>query len=144
MCASTEQSIDYVLSKIEKDNIYSLTPYIKNNISVNIHLIIYKDKILLFPASIQLIKLNPESYNFEYIGADFVAYKKLPEIIKKKVISYSEIIGERLRKSGYLGICGIDFITTSDNVYFSEINPRFQSSTFLLNNALIGYLDNSG
>ena len=132
----TEQSIDYVLSKIEKDNIYSLTPYIKNNISVNIHLIIYKDKILLFPASIQLIKLNPESYNFEYIGADFVAYKKLPEIIKKKVISYSEIIGERLRKSGYLGICGIDFITTSDNVYFSEINPRFQSSTFLLNNAL--------
>nr|WP_316624482.1 radical SAM protein [uncultured Ruminococcus sp.] len=132
----SEQSKDTVFSEIDTDSIYSLTPYIKNNISVNIHLIIYAEKILLFPASVQLIKLNSQSFNFEYTGADFIAYRHLPEKIKEKVLRYSEIIGERLRKSGYLGICGIDYITTSDNVYFSEINPRFQSSTFLINNAL--------
>lgn len=130
------QSKETVFSKIDINNIYSITPYIKNNISVNIHLIIYAERVLLFPASIQLIRINPETFNFEYVGADFIAYKYLPETIKKKVLSYSEIIGERLRKSGYLGICGIDFITTSDYVYFSEINPRFQSSTFLINNTL--------
>ncbi len=132
----SEQSKESVFSEIDSDSIYSLTPYIKNNISVNIHLIIYAEKVLLFPASIQLIKLNPESYNFEYAGADFIAYQHLPEKIKKKVLTYSEIIGERLRRSGYLGICGIDYITTSDHVFFSEINPRFQSSTFLINHSL--------
>lgn len=132
----SEQSKESVFSEIDSNSIYSLTPYIKNNISVNIHLIIYAEKVLLFPESVQLIKLNPESFNFEYMGADFIAYKHLPEKIKKKVISYSEVIGERLRRSGYLGICGIDFITTPNDVYFSEINPRFQSSTFLINNSL--------
>lgn len=132
----SEQSKETIFSKIDTNSIYSLTPYIKNNISVNIHLIIYAEEVLFFPASVQLIKINPESFNFEYAGADFIAYKYLPESIKKKVLGYSEIVGERLRRSGYLGICGIDFITTSNNVYFSEINPRFQSSTFLINNTL--------
>ena len=132
----SKQSKETVFSEIDSNSIYSLTPYIKDNISVNIHLIVYAEKVLLFPASVQLIKLNPQSFNFEYTGADYIAYQHLPENTKQKVLLYSKIIGERLRKSGYLGICGIDYITTSDDVYFSEINPRFQSSTFLINYCL--------
>ena len=138
----TEQSWNLVVSKIDANRIYSLTPYIKNNISVNIHLVEYAKEVLLFPASIQLIKLNPDSFNFEYKGADFIAYKYLPTPIKEKILRYSKLIGERLRRSGYLGICGIDYITTPTNVYFSEINPRFQSSTFLINDSISNVNEN--
>ena len=90
--------------------------------------------MVVLPASIQLIDVSTNS--FEYQGADFIAYRHLPQSIKDKVLQYSLVIGERLRRSGYLGICGVDYITTEQEVYFSEINPRFQSSTFLLNCAL--------
>ena len=130
----TESSRDTIFAKVDPDRLYSLSPYIEHNISVNIHLIIYSNEVIILPASIQLIDLNTNS--FEYQGADFIAYRHLPQNIKDKVIQYSSVIGERLRRSGYLGVCGVDYITTEQEVYFSEINPRFQSSTFLLNYAL--------
>ena len=37
---------------------------------------------------------------------------------------------------GYRGILGIDFILKNDIVYFMEINPRFQSSSFLISKSL--------
>lgn len=132
----TKQNWESVACRINTDKLYSLTPYIENNISINIHLVIYAQKVLLFPGSIQIIKLNQNSYNFEYKGADFITFRYLPDSIKEKTFHYSKIIGERLRKSGYLGICGIDFITTPKDVFFSEINPRFQSSTFLINKSM--------
>ncbi len=37
---------------------------------------------------------------------------------------------------GYRGVGGIDYLVYNDEVYFVEINPRFQASTLLLNIAL--------
>ena len=124
----------FILSELSLNKLYSISKFIKNNISVNVHLVIYSNEIVILPASIQIIKLANSS--FEYQGADFIAYQYLPQNIKNKVEQYSQIIGERLRNSGYRGICGIDYITTESEVYFAELNPRFQSSSFLINMAL--------
>lgn len=130
----TEYNRDSMLSELFDENKYLISQFIEHSISVNIHIIVYSEDLLIFPASIQLI--SAKSGFLEYHGGDFVAYKFLPNHIKNNVWNYAQIIGERLRKCGFLGVCGIDFITTPNEVYFSEINPRFQSSTFILNLAL--------
>lgn len=130
----TECNSQLMLSELTDENKYIVSEFIEHNISVNIHIIVYPEELLILPASIQLISL--ESGFLEYKGGDFVAYKYLPEHIQNKVQNLTRTIGERLRKCGYLGVCGIDFVTTSNDVYFSEINPRFQSSSFILNLAL--------
>lgn len=130
----TKDNMNTVFSKLNAEKIYAISNYLENSVSVNIHLVIYSDDILLLPASIQII--DKTKYFFEYRGADFITYRYLPKSIKDKVQQYSLIIGERLRRSNYLGVCGVDYIVTQNEVYFSEINPRFQSSTFILNMAL--------
>lgn len=123
-----------ILKYFDRSKTYSLAPYIKNNIPVNVHIVVYKDDILLFPGSVQLISLKSDI--FEYTGADFITFRSLPQKIRNKITKYSQIIGKRLQHSGYRGVYGIDYIATASEVYFMEINPRFQSSTILLNKAL--------
>ena len=130
----SKESYAQISKYINRKDIYSITKYIEKNIPLNIHLIIYRKEIIILPGSIQLINLC--SNKFEYCGADFIAFHHLPDIIKSKIYSYAKIIGERLQHSGYKGVVGIDFIATKNEVYFMEINPRFQSSTFLLNKAM--------
>ncbi len=112
---------------------YSFSPYIKNSVSPNIHIIIYNDEVLLLPPSVQLFSSGEE--RFHYHGADYVMFTQLPESTIQKVYQYARLIGERLRFSGYRGVCGIDFLCENTEVYFMEINARFQSSSFLINRA---------
>lgn len=125
---------DEILKRIVPNNKYTVSPYIKDSISLNIHIVIYDTDILLLPCSVQLIAL--EDYNFTYKGADFITYQYLSQDIQKKVKNYALKVGEKLRQTGYRGILGIDFIANGTEVYFIEINARFQSSTFLINKAL--------
>lgn len=127
------QTAATVNARISPDRKYCVSPYIEKNISANITAVIYRDDIVLLNPSVQLMKMN--NSNFEYCGADFIAYNFLPEILKEKLLSYTRIICKKMQHIGYRGVCGIDYIFTKDQVYFMETNPRFQSSTFLLNKA---------
>jgi hypothetical protein len=128
-----EQTDSYIDKQICIDKKYCITPYIENNIPTNITVVIYKDDIVLLNPSVQIMKIN--TYSFEYSGADFITYKFLPEKLKNTLIEYTNIICKKMQNIGYRGVCGIDFIFTEDQVYFMETNPRFQSSTFLLNSS---------
>ena len=118
----------------DEDHVVMVTPFIKNSISINTHLIIYSNTVQYFPPSIQIIE------HFEhrlcYDGGDFVAAKKIDKEVHDKIYQYSMKIGMRLSHMGYRGVCGIDFLIFGNEVCFMEINARFQSSTFLLNRAL--------
>ena len=63
--------------------------------------------------------------------------------LHSKINNYSEIILTRLKSLGYRGIIGIDFIIKGNDVYFLELNPRYQASSFLIDAALTsqGYCD---
>lgn len=115
-------------------SIYTITPYKQYSVPLNIHLVIYEKEIILFPFSVQIIVL--ENHKFGYNGADFIAARTLPADIVEKVFKYAKTIGTKLQAAGYRGICGIDFLSTSEEVYFMEINARFQSSSFLINEIL--------
>lgn len=128
-----KENLKQIKENINPNDIYSVSEYCENNIPVNINCVISKNDIVLFPASVQIIKADK---NFIYRGADFIACKKIEQDIKNKVKKYSLAICEQLQKIGYLGILGIDYIIYNHEAYFMEINPRFQSSTNLLNMAL--------
>lgn len=111
-----------------------VSPYIEKSVPLNITAVIYKDDILIFPPSIQIV-VN-DSDRLLYKGADFIAYKELNKDIKQKILRYSKVICENLKNIGYRGICGIDYITDMNEVFFMEINERYQASSYLINMAL--------
>lgn len=118
----------------EKDELLLVSPYIEKSIPINITAIIYEDDIVLFPASIQIIV--EDNNRLLYKGADFITYKEVDELLKHKVLDYTYKVAENLKNIGYRGVCGIDYITDGQEVYFMEVNERFQASTYLLNIAL--------
>ena len=130
----TENNASRVMNNFHVNTQYMITPYIQNSISINIHTVIYQKEIVLLPPSVQII--THEKDTFSYSGADFITFQHLPENTKNKIYQYTNLICKKLQKRGYLGICGIDFIATKDEVYFMEINSRFQASTILVNKAL--------
>lgn len=126
----TESDCDVLVD----EELYSVSNYQEINTPINIHALITDDESILFPASLQIIKLvdNRLTYN----GADFNKYRKLNASIKTKVDKYSELLCRELKTIGYRGVVGIDFIIVDDEVYFMEFNGRFQRSSSELNQIL--------
>lgn len=128
-------SIKEVIKSINKDASYQVTKYL-DNLSINTHIVIGENDIIVFPFSIQLIKnINNR---LSYIGGDFSSYETLiNNNIKKLAYDYSMNIAKKLKEMGWIGVVGIDYLVTDNEVYFMEVNPRFQSSSRLLNNNLL-------
>lgn len=128
-----DKSWDSVKKHLNKNEIFLLSPYIKSSFSVNVHVII-GNNIVITPASIQIIEKEEDRLIFH--GSDFVEYNNITEKIKEKVRLYARRVADLIKNIGYKGILGIDFLVFNNEVYFLEINPRFQSSTPLLNEVL--------
>lgn len=123
-----------VMAKISPFQLYTVSPYYKDAISLNIHCVIFENTFCLYPISIQIIK--EEDNNLIYKGCDFITANTLDSDIKKKLRLQTKSICQKLCQCNYRGICGIDFILIDGQVFFCEINPRFQASTIALNLAL--------
>lgn len=108
-----------------------ITPYIDNNIPINVHIAVSGNDYRVFPPSVQII-LN----NFEFSGSDYIKYNEINSIIKEKVIKTCNEIAKKVCCLGCRGIFGVDLIVKGNNVFFLECNYRYQGSTFLLNKAL--------
>lgn len=130
----TYENHEDVLQKLNKDVFYLISYFAAPSFSINDHILITGNNIVIFPPSLQIIE-NCQSHLI-YSGADYISYRYIKENHKEKVYHFSKKIGHLLQKIGYRGICGIDYLVYNDEVYFVEINPRFQASTLLLNIAL--------
>ena len=125
-----EKNESSVLEKLSSTALYTVSPYKETAIPVNIHGLAYRDGFQLYPASIQLIRQRQDQLLYE--GGDFLAFQTLPDGIRNRLYCAAEQVSEKLVSAGYLGIYGIDLIVAEDEVYFMEINPRFQASTPVL------------
>lgn len=106
------------------------SPYLENNIPINIHTCISEKQTVIFPGSIQIIELH--DCQLLYRGADFIAFRELDESVKKKVAILATKVADYLRSIGYRGVAGIDMLYTENGLYISEINPRFQASSYII------------
>lgn len=114
---------------------YMISPYIKDSISLNVHIAIINNKTIVFPPSIQII--TEQDGRLLYHGADFICYQQISEKIKNEIKNLSTKIGDFVCKRGYKGVLGIDFLLNNETIYFMEINPRFQDSSQLVNRGLL-------
>ena len=79
-----------------------VTEYQENNVSINLHAVIYEKEVLLFPPSIQLI--SDDEHRLKYIGSDFTAYSELTQEEKELVMAEGLEICNALRVKGYLSV----------------------------------------
>lgn len=114
---------DYICSILQEDNI-----------SVNAHLIVYDDEILILPASIQIICENNK--RLMYRGADFIAYEQISYDLRRRFEELCVTAASKYQQQGFRGILGLDAIIHEGKVKMLECNNRFQSSSNLLNYAL--------
>ena len=125
------RNFDELKRKLNPLGRYIVSQYMDNSISVNTHIFISEKQTVLSPGSIQIIETVDNQLC--YRGADFIAFKSISVSVREKVRDESIKIANLLRNVGYRGVAGIDFIISADdNVYCSEINPRFQASSALL------------
>jgi predicted ATP-grasp superfamily ATP-dependent carboligase len=113
------------------NEVYLFSEYKDNNIPLNVHCIIFRDYIEILKPSIQILELNDK---IEYIDSDYKTI--LENNIKNKIYEYSYMIYEKLKNLKYIGFLGIDFIYSNNELFFIEINPRFQGSTRYLDRIL--------
>lgn len=130
----TKETEEEIVGQLHSDEEYIVTEYVKNNIPVNLHAIIFPEAIQLFPGSIQIIQEGEN--RLLYRGADFITYQKICVEQRQLLDQYAFEVCRELQGIGYRGVVGLDFIITSDNCYFLEVNNRFQGSSILVNRAL--------
>ncbi len=123
-----------VLKNLNKKITYSVSGYVENSVSLNNTFMISDNYIHIFEGSYQNIKVGKE---LNYDGWDFDTYKSLDNKVKKLINNTTINIAKKLQRAGYRGICGVDYILKDDNLYFMELNPRFQASSEYLNKVLI-------
>lgn len=130
-CLPMDRCSQYVNSQPKTES-YILSPFLKNACPLNVHVVIFKDGCLILPPSYQLIRRQDE--HFSYIGGDFHTdfSSEIYSLILRRTISFTE----KLRAIGYRGVCGIDYMLTKHELYFLEVNTRFQASSFLMNKLL--------
>lgn len=131
------KNAQYLLAALDKRAKYLVSVYHTNNISVNIHVIIYEHKIDYFPASIQIVREVSTENKLMYKGADFIAYRRICPELREQFEKQVEKVAERLKQLGYRGVCGIDAIMHDGRVNILEVNGRFQASTELINRAML-------
>lgn len=125
---SIENCADYVANHSETEE-YILSPYLKNASPINVHIVVFERGCIVFPPSFQIISQRDDS--FSYVGGDF--HTNLSDEQYTLILRYSQALGEKMRNVGYRGVCGIDFMLTKNELYFLEVNTRFQASSFLAN-----------
>lgn len=115
------------------DGFFSVSPFFKDSIPININACIYSDgSVRAFLPSYQLIGVKESTTRqLGYCGNDFGTVKQLGEEIVNGIEEMTLQVGAWLAKKEYRGIFGADLLVEDGRIYLVEINPRFQGSTLL-------------
>ena len=135
LSASDAEMLDILRTSFNE--LFIISPRIKNCISLNVNAVVYEDDICIFAPSLQIIQENKK--RLLYHGADYKAAQMLSRHVIAKVRECAKTILKIIQRLDYRGIIGIDFILEGEQIYFQEINPRYQASSFLIDKGLKEY-----
>lgn len=123
-----------IISAIQPEELYLVSPYVSKNVPVNMHAVIFPQEILLLPPSVQIER--QENHKLLYHGADYLAVDQVNPASLQSFRDSVLAICLALQKEGYRGVTGLDGMLVGEKAYILEMNNRFQGSTSLLNLAL--------
>ena len=110
----------------------SVAPFVPDARPINIGAVVWDDGVSIHPASLQVIGHPALTRRpFGYCGNDFGAFADLDAGTIDAIETSTTRIGEWLRRSGYRGAFGVDYLVKDGVPLFTEVNPRFQGSTHL-------------
>lgn len=113
---------------------FGVADYLEPNIPLNINACVYPNgQVILHPASVQLIGIPYcTRRRFGYCGNDFAAITKILNENQINLLDkMTRDVGAWLAKEGYIGAYGIDALLYNGELYFVELNPRFQGSSVI-------------
>ncbi|MGM0568437.1 MAG: ATP-grasp domain-containing protein [Elusimicrobiota bacterium] len=120
------------ITSLNKNSLFIILKYIPG-FSLNTNAVAGNKHISLSPVSLQIIgSPGLSGRKFGFAGNDFSSAEYVSRKIKNKIYDITLKTARWLRKSGFRGMMGLDFLSDGSNVYPIEINPRFQNSTSLL------------
>lgn len=110
----------------------AVAPLLDETVPLNVGAVVWGDGVTVHPLSFQLIGIpGGTDRRFGYCGNDFAVCADLDRAMIELVEKRTVIVGEFLRKLGYRGAFGLDFLVNGHEVLFTEVNPRLQGSTHL-------------
>lgn len=130
----TEKNYRSVERELDLGSRYLVSPYVENNVPVNVHAIIYEKEILLFPPSIQIMSIHANK--LLYHGADFIGIQQANATALEAFCDSVLALCRELQAEGYRGVIGVDGMLIGTRAVVLETNNRFQGSTSLINRAL--------
>ena len=120
-------------SRFVKEETVSIGPYLEAHIPLSVGACVFPDgEVTLHSPSLQLVGVPVcTNLQFGYCGNDFVTIKNLDRRLLARLEVSARAVGRWLHSRGYVGVFGIDAMVYEGEVLFSEVNPRFQGSTWL-------------
>lgn len=108
----------------------SVAAFLEGAIPLNLGATVWADGVTVNHPSVQLIGVpGCAARPFGYCGNDFGLVREVEPDVLDTIENSVLQIGGWLRRYGYLGTFGVDFLLHEGVPYFTEINPRFQGST---------------
>ena len=113
----------------------SVAPFIEGTVPVNVGATVWRnardeDCVTVHHPSVQLIGIEScVTREFGYCGNDFGRMRHFPRSTIDQIEESTKTIGRWLRRYGYIGTFGVDFLVKDEVPLFTEVNPRFQGST---------------
>jgi hypothetical protein len=121
------------MSRLIGDESACIGPFLEDHIPLALGACVFPDgEVTLHCPSVQLIGLTSKS-PFGYCGNDFAAIKQLDRRLLEDLEAYAKVVGRWLHSQGYVGAFGIDTMIYDGQLLYTELNPRFQGSTWLQN-----------
>jgi hypothetical protein len=117
--------------EVGSDGFLSAAPFL-HGVPTNVSGVVWHDGVTLHCPSVQVVGIDRlTSHAFGYCGNDFDAARDLARPAVQSMENASLTVGHWLRRHGYLGAFGIDFIVDGSRTWFVELNPRLQGVTHL-------------
>lgn len=122
-------------SRLLAEEAVAVGPFIEDHIPLAVGACVFPDgQVTLHCPSVQLVGLrHAGGAPFRYCGNDFGAVKRLPPRLLENLEAVVRTVGAWLHEDGYVGVFGIDALVHDGRLFFVELNPRFQGSTWLVN-----------
>lgn len=113
------------------EGIVSVAHYLSGAIPINIGAVVWHDGVTIHSPSVQLVGCPDLTQRpFGYCGNDFELASRLDSSTLDEIDHSTRVIGNWLHDHGYRGAFGVDYLLHEGRVLFTEINPRFQGSTY--------------
>lgn len=115
------------------ESFVSVAPFLEDVLPVNVSACaVPNGDPAVHAASVQLIG-HPACIDrpFGYCGNDYAAAKELRVTVLDELEGMTSTVGRWLGERGFVGAFGVDYLVRDDEVFFTELNPRFQGGSTL-------------